>query len=181
MDLYIDLIEYGQEGEVTEGDDVDADDTTLGDTTLGDSSRISLSSYGASYAVNSMENTTDSIALHSQKMGSIDDHSMADSIDSISTISTNLPSATKKHIRRQVKEYAKETECVYMTPHYEPPKKYLISRLWARFVSGPFHDWKKQQAMERRHPVLRYYEERVVRFEATRLANIKTEMENHAR
>lgn len=189
MQLYIDLIKYNGD-EVAERDDADMNQS------VGDLSRISLSSVGPSFAAeSSLEASMDrswgdnSISVYPVSAGAarkteLDDASLGeDTINSVvtaSTLSTTLPSATKKHIRRSIRDITRQTEYQYMTAEYRPPKKRLIPRLWQRFVSGPFHDWKKRQAEARRHPVLKYYEQRVIKCEAQRIVDIASEMEEHA-
>ena len=150
MDLYIDLIQY-------RGDDdevLERDDAP---------------------------SAPGSVAGDAADGGRTDDSTVGDhSVQAESPVSTALPAATKKHIRRTVADMTKETDYAYKTPQYAPPRRYLASRLWQRFVSSPFKEWRRRQAASRRHPVLKYYEQRVVRFEAQRLADIAAEMEEHA-
>lgn len=197
MDLYIDLLRYNGQGEVDEAEAAilsrqEAEAYSLDDT------MVSLSSYGPSYALTGEHSVGMASSIDLGRAGSdvgsassptsrrlietIDDLSLGErSMDSISTRSTAIPAATKKLIRHTVRDITKETEYEYMKPEYLPPKKKLVAQLWQRYVSAPFHKWKKRQAMDRRHPVLRYYEQRVVRYEAQRIADISAEMEMHAR
>ena len=66
------------------------------------------------------------------------------------------------------------TSYKYKTAEYKPPGG-KIAMLWLKHVSGPFKEWRKQKAEERRHPVLKYFEARVVQYEANRLAKIVEE------
>lgn len=155
MDLYIDLIQYrGADQEVQERDDAQS----VGDL-----------SAAASFASDPAEGG-----------GADDSTAGGPSVQSASTESTALPAAAKKHIRRTVAEMTKETDYEYKTPQYVPPQRHRASQLWQRFVSGPFVEWRRRKAADRRHPVLRYYEQRVVHFEAQRLADAAQEMEEHA-
>jgi hypothetical protein len=208
MQLYIDLIGYDKDDVVEESDDVDqasVGDLSLGASSLGASSRGGedrQGGYAEEPAPEAAVAAGGSVASSAHtpgggrrrkggRMGAKDKDAEDDltlasgasgwTAPSHSTASTLLPSATKKHIQRVVRDIAKDTQYEYLEAEHKAPKKYRVSRLWQRFVTGPFVAWRRKQALDRRHPVLKYYEQRVVRFEAQRIDDIGKEMDEHAR
>lgn len=66
-------------------------------------------------------------------------------------------------------------------PEYVPPPKNIIAKLYRTYVSDPWAEWKKRNAEQRRHPVLKYFEQRVIQYEAKRLAGIMDDYLEHER
>ena len=66
-------------------------------------------------------------------------------------------------------------------PEYVPPPKNIIAKLYRTYISDRWVEWKKRNAEQRRHPVLKYFEQRVIQYEAKRLAGIMDDYLEHER